>query len=182
MPESNYQSFLYPAGSSAGSGGSGSGGANMRPPTLRIGTVQTLEPTESATASITGSGSDYTLNLGLPKGAAGAIGAKGERGEQGPKGADGAAGSGGGITKTADAYKEYQSGFVTRPASMENNTWITVVFDKPFAEAPRLLTQPVLEGPRFYQVRNVTNTGYEVLCNYVSQLTGWYYEAFVPKT
>lgn len=173
MPESNYQSFLYPAGSSAGSGGSGSGGANTRPPTLRIGTVQTLEPTESATASITGSGSDYTLNLGLPKGATG---------EQGPKGADGAAGSGGGITKTADAYKEYQSGYVTRPASMENNMWITVAFTKPFAEAPTLLTQPVLEGPRFYQVRNVTNTGYEVLCNYVSQLTGWYYEAFVPKT
>ena len=175
MPESNYQSFLYPAGSSAGSGGSGSGGANTRPPTLRIGTVQTLEPTESATASITGSGSDYTLNLGLPKGATGAVGPKGA------DGADGAAGSGGGITKTADAYKEYQSGYVTRPADMENNTWRTITFDKPFAEAPTLLTQPVLEGPRFYQVRNVTNTGYEVLCNYVSQLTGWYYEAFVPK-
>lgn len=178
MPESNYQNFLYPAESSAGSGGSGSGGADMRPPTLRIGTVQTLEPTESATASITGSGSDYTLNLGLPKGAAGA---KGERGEQGPKGAAGA-GGGGGVAKTADAYKEYQSGYVTRPADMENNIWRTITFDKPFAEAPTLLTQPVLEGPRFYQVRNVTNTGYEVLCNYVSQLTGWYYEAFVPKT
>mgnify|MGYP000927022741 CR=1 FL=1 len=178
MPESNYQNFLYPAGSSAGSGGSGSGGANTRPPTLRIGTVQTLEPTESATASITGSGSDYTLNLGLPKGATGAIGPKGE---QGPKGADGA-GAGGAIAKTADAYKEYQSGYVTRPADMENNTWRTITFDKPFAEAPTLLTQPVLEGPRFYQVRNVTATGYEVLCNYVSQLTGWYYEAFVPKT
>ena len=179
MPESNYQNFLYPAGSSAGSAGSGSGGANTRPPTLRIGTVQTLEPTESATASITGSGSDYTLNLGLPKGATGAIGPKGE---QGPKGADGAAGAGGGIAKTADAYKEYQSGYVTRPADMENNTWRSITFDKPFAEAPTLLTQPVLEGPRFYQVRNVTNTGYEVLCNYVSQLAGWYYAAFVPKT
>lgn len=178
MPESNYQNFLYPAGSSAGSGGSGSGGANTRPPTLRIGTVQTLEPTESATASITGSGSDYTLNLGLPKGATGAIGPKGE---QGPKGADGAGGTGGGIAKTADAYKEYQSGYVTRPASMENNTWITVTFDKPFAKAPTLLTQPILEGPRFFQVRNVTTTSYEVICNYVSQLTGWYYEAFVPK-
>lgn len=182
MPESNYQNFLYPAGSSAGSGGSGSGGANTRPLTLRIGTVQTLEPTESATASITGSGSAYTLNLGLPKGATGAIGPKGEQGPKGADGADGAAGSGGGITKTADAYKEYQSGYVTRPADMENNTWRSITFDKPFAEAPTLLTQPVLEGPRFYQVRNVTNTGYEVLCNYVSQLTGWYYEAFVPKT
>lgn len=180
MP-SDYRDFLYPAGSSAGSGGSGSGGANTYPPTLRIGTVQTLEPNQSATATITGSGSDYTLNLGLPKGATGAMGAKGERGEQGPKGADGA-GGGGGIMKTADAYKEYQSGYVTRPADMENNTWRTITFDKPFAEAPTLLTQPVLEGPRFYQVRNVTNTGYEVLCNYVSQLTGWYYEAFVPKT
>lgn len=177
MP-SDYQNFLYPAGSSAGSGDSGSGGANARPPTLRIGTVQTLEPTESATASITGSGSDYTLNLGLPKGATGAIGPKGE---QGPKGADGAGGAGG-VAKTADAYKEYQSGYVTRPASMENNTWQTITFDKPFTEVPILLTQPVLEGPRFYQVRNVTTTGYEVLCNYVSQLTGWYYEAFVPKS
>lgn len=162
MP-SDYRDFLYPAGSSAGSGGSGSGGANTRPPTLRIGTVQTLEPNQSATATITGSGSDYTLNLGLPKGA------------------DGAAGSGAGIAKTADAYKEYQSGYVTKPNSMSNNTWTAVQFDKPFKEPPVLLTQPLVDDLRFFAVRNVTITGYEVLSNYAPSLVGWYYEAFVPK-
>lgn len=180
MP-SDYRDFLYPAGSSAGSGGSGSGGANTRPPTLRIGTVQTLEPNQSATATITGSGSDYTLNLGLPKGATGATGAKGDRGEQGAKGADGAAGSGAGIAKTADAYKEYQSGYVTKPDGMSNNTWTAVQFAKPFRETPVLLTQPLVDDLRFFAVRNVTTTGYEVLSNYAPSLVGWYYEAFVPK-
>jgi hypothetical protein len=167
MPESNYQNFLYPSGGSGGSGGSGSGGANTRPPTLRIGTVQTLEPTESATATITGSGSDYTLNLGLPKGAAGA------------KGADAA---GGGLTKTADAYKEYQSGYVERPAGMENNQWVVITFPKPFTEVPTLFCQPILDEVRFFLVKDVTATGYSIRCNYIGSLAGWYYEAFVPKT
>ena len=41
-------------------------------PHLTIGTVQTLEPGQSATAEITGTPEDPVLNLGIPKGQAGA--------------------------------------------------------------------------------------------------------------
>lgn len=175
MPESNYQSFLYPAGSSAGSGGSGSGGASARPPTLRIGTVQTLEPNQSATASITGSGSDYALNLGLPKGAVGAAGAKGDKGEAGSGGADLSK------LKPADLYKEYQAAYMERPAGMENNTWFEIQFPKPFKEVPTVFVQPVLDAVRFFLVNEITTTGFKIQCNYIGSLVGFYYEAYVPK-
>lgn len=174
MP-SDYRDFLYPAGSSAGSGGSGSGGANTRPPTLRIGTVQTLEPNQSATATITGSGSDYTLNLGLPKGATGAVGAKGDKGEAGTGGADLSA------LKPANLYKEYQAGYMERPDGMENNTWFEIRFPKPFTTAPTLYVQPVLDAVRFFLVNEITATGFKIQCNYIGSLVGFYYEAYVPK-
>lgn len=46
-------------------------------PHLTIGTVQTLEPGQSATADITGTDEDPVLNLGIPKGQAGASDAGG---------------------------------------------------------------------------------------------------------
>lgn len=46
-------------------------------PHLTIGTVQTLEPGQSATAEITGTDEDPVLNLGIPKGQAGASDAGG---------------------------------------------------------------------------------------------------------
>lgn len=174
MP-SDYRDFLYPAGSSAGSGGSGSGGANTRPPTLRIGTVQTLEPNQSATATITGSGSDYTLNLGLPKGATGAVGAKGDKGEAGTGGADL------GKLKPADLYKEYQAAYLERPDGMENNTWFEIHFPKPFSTTPTLFVQPVLDAVRFFLVNDITPTGFKIQCNYIGSIVGFYYEAYVPK-
>lgn len=42
-------------------------------PNLTIGTVETLEPTESATASITGTAENPVLNLGVPKGEQGDV-------------------------------------------------------------------------------------------------------------
>lgn len=177
MP-SDYQNFLYPAGGSAGSGGSGSGGANTRPPTLRIGTVQTLEPNQSATATITGSGSDYTLNLGLPKGAMGATGAKGDRGETGAAGSGGADSS---KLKPADLYKEYQAGYMTRPDGMANNTWAEVRFPQPFTEPPMVFCQPVLDSGRLFSIGEITATSFKIQCNYVGSLVGFYYEAYVPK-
>lgn len=174
MP-SDYRDFLYPAGSSAGSGGSGSGGANTRPPTLRIGTVQTLEPNQSATASITGSGSDYTLNLGLPKGAVGATGAKGDSGEAGSGGVDLSK------LKPKDLYKEYQTAYIPRPDGMANNTWFDIRFPKPFTEVPTVFVQPVLDDVRFFLVSGITTTGFKIQCNYVGSLVGFYYEAYVPK-
>lgn len=47
-------------------------GAVGATPHLTIGTVQTLEPSQSATATITGTDEDPVLNLGIPKGQAGA--------------------------------------------------------------------------------------------------------------
>lgn len=56
---------------------------------LRIGSVDTLAPGAQASASLTGAGSDKTLNLGLPTGGQGAQGPKGEKGDQGPQGEKG---------------------------------------------------------------------------------------------
>lgn len=53
---------------------------------LRIGSVDTLAPGVQASASLTGAGSDKTLNLGLPKGDQGPQGKQGAQGVQGAKG------------------------------------------------------------------------------------------------
>ena len=58
-------------------------------PGRRIGSVDTLAPGAQASASLTGAGSDKTLNLGLPTGGQGAQGPKGEKGDQGPQGEKG---------------------------------------------------------------------------------------------
>ena len=72
-------------------------------PSLEIGTIETLEPTEEAQASITGTKPNYTLNLALPKGEQGLqgpIGLQGEKGEKGDKGDAGEAGPQGPIGLT----------------------------------------------------------------------------------
>lgn len=53
---------------------------------LKIGSVDTLAPGVQASASLTGAGSDKTLNLGLPKGDQGPQGKQGAQGVQGAKG------------------------------------------------------------------------------------------------
>lgn len=53
---------------------------------LKIGSVDTLAPGAQASASLTGAGSDKTLNLGLPKGDQGPQGKQGAQGVQGAKG------------------------------------------------------------------------------------------------
>ena len=60
---------------------------------LKIGSVDTLAPGAQASASLTGAGSDKTLNLGLPKGDQGPQGEKGDKGDTGPQGAAGATGA-----------------------------------------------------------------------------------------
>lgn len=60
---------------------------------LKIGSVDTLAPGAQASASLTGAGSDKTLNLGLPKGDTGPQGKQGVQGPQGPAGATGATGA-----------------------------------------------------------------------------------------
>ena len=53
---------------------------------LKIGSVDTLAPGAQASASLTGAGSDKTLNLRLPKGDQGPQGEQGAQGVQGAKG------------------------------------------------------------------------------------------------
>ena len=59
---------------------------------LKIGSVDTLAPGAQASATLTGAGSDKTLNLGLPKGDQGPQGEKGDTGTTGPQGKQGAQG------------------------------------------------------------------------------------------
>lgn len=59
---------------------------------LKIGSVDTLAPGAQASASLTGAGSDKTLNLGLPKGDQGPQGEKGDKGDTGPQGKQGVQG------------------------------------------------------------------------------------------
>lgn len=54
--------------------------------TLKAGTVSTLAAGQAATASITGTAPNFTLNLGIPRGA---DGKQGEDGQRGQPGADG---------------------------------------------------------------------------------------------
>ena len=63
-------SLGIPQGIQGEKGDNGDTGAT---PNLTIGTVETLEPTESATATITGTDENPVLNLGLPKGEQGEV-------------------------------------------------------------------------------------------------------------
>lgn len=173
MP-SDWQQYLYPSTAGSGAGGSGSGaGGSGAVPSLSVGTVQTLPAGASATASITKQGSGYVLNLGVPQGAAGA---KGPVGPQGPAGTADAS-----KLKPQDLFKEFRQGYVERPQTMANNVWVTISFDTAFSAVPELYLQPVLGGPRLFSVKDITTTGYSVMCNYSGDLTGWYYTAYVPK-
>ena len=60
-----------PQGPQGNTGPQGATGATGATPNLTIGTVTTLEPDASATATITGTAENPVLNLGLPKGQTG---------------------------------------------------------------------------------------------------------------
>ena len=62
---------------------------------MSIGTVETLDPEQQATASFTGEGLQKVLNLGIPKGIKGDKGDKGDPGAPGEQGIQGAPGADG---------------------------------------------------------------------------------------
>ena len=70
-------------GATGNPGAPGKDGQNGVTPTLAAGNVETLEPGQPATASVTGEGSAYQINLGIPRGQTGAQGAPGQNGEDG---------------------------------------------------------------------------------------------------
>ena len=62
-----------PRGDTGARGEKGETGETGATPNLSIGTVETLEPTESATATITGTAENPVLNLGIPQGKTGEV-------------------------------------------------------------------------------------------------------------
>lgn len=70
-------------GATGNPGAPGKDGQNGVTPTLAAGNVETLEPDQPATASVTGEGPEYQINLGIPRGKTGAQGTPGQNGEDG---------------------------------------------------------------------------------------------------
>ena len=73
-------------GATGNPGAPGKDGQNGVTPTLAAGNVETLEPDQPATASVTGEGPAYQINLGIPRGQTGAQGAPGQDGQDGQDG------------------------------------------------------------------------------------------------
>lgn len=161
--EYGYESYLYPAGSAASGGGAGSGTGTAAPAKpLQIGRVQTLDGSQSATATLEETPTANVLNLGIPKGLSAFELAGGDlvyssvqdwlatlKGAKGDRGDTGDAGSGGGAAElTADAIKKalgdsvnkrmrlllphFEAGFIPKPDAMKNNEWIKVNFQQRF--------------------------------------------------
>jgi hypothetical protein len=64
-------SFCYLAGPTGPTGPTGASGTDAETPTITIGTVTTGEPGTQASASITGTAPNFTLNLTIPQGPTG---------------------------------------------------------------------------------------------------------------
>lgn len=75
-----------PKGDTGPQGPQGPAGEDGQTPNVTIGTVQTLPAGANATAEITGTTPNLSLNLGIPKGDPGEQGPKGDTGETGPQG------------------------------------------------------------------------------------------------
>ncbi len=63
--------FSIPAGPTGPTGPTGASGTDAETPTITIGTVTTGEPGTQASASITGTAPNFTLNLTIPQGPTG---------------------------------------------------------------------------------------------------------------
>lgn len=75
-----------PQGKQGATGNPGAPGKDGKTPTLSAGDVETLDPGQPATASVTGEGPAYQINLGIPRGQTGAQGAPGQDGQDGQDG------------------------------------------------------------------------------------------------
>ena len=73
--------FVIPKGETGETGSQGPAGATGATPNIQIGTVQTLDPGQQATASMTGTPENPLLNLGIPKGEKGDPGGDAESGD-----------------------------------------------------------------------------------------------------
>lgn len=119
-------------------------------------------------------------------------GAKGDKGDTGDAGSgDAAALNAGAITKALgnsinermrQLLPHFEAGFIPKPADMKNNEWVKVDFKQRFDDVefgmPVLLVQPLLSDYRNFLVNNLTDTGFEIRCNYVPDFQGLYYVKF----
>lgn len=175
MPnEYDFQSYLYPAGSASSGGGAAGAVQNLD---VKIGTVTTLEADEEATVTAVKGAGGVTLNFGIPKGA---------------KGEDGSAGSGGlsafelmSLPERREfLFPKFQCKYVPKPAGMRNNEWLHIDFTPRFDAQDNVLhlqVTPIISDYRNFIVSNVTNTGFDIKCNYVPDFQGLFYMAFVDR-
>lgn len=209
--EYGYQSYLYPAGSAASGGGAGSGTGTAAPAKpLRIGQVQTLNGSVSATATLEETPTATVLNLGIPQGlsafelAGGGLvyssvqdwlatlkGAKGDKGDAGSGGAELTAGAIKGalgansLARMQQLMLDFEAGFVPKPADMKNNEWYTINFKQQFDDIDLaggiVLVFPLLSDYRSFIVNKITSTGFDIRCNYVPDFQGLYYLKFSTR-
>lgn len=175
--EYGYQSYLYPAGSAASGGGAGSGTGTAAPAKpLQIGMVETLPGGSAATATLEETATNTVLNLGIPQGTHGDKGDKGDTGAAAPGAAVGV-----GVGSRTLMFPRYQHKYIPRPSAMRNNEWYTIKFDDKFdsiSESVHLQVTPVMSGYRSFLVNNVTEEGFDIMCNYVPEFVGLYYTAY----
>lgn len=193
------------SGGGAGSGSSAGTGTAAPAKPLRIGQVQTLDGYSRATATLEETPTANVLNLGIPKGlsafdlAGGNLlysneadwlatlkGAKGDKGDAGTANLSADAitkALGNSITeRLRRLLPHFEAGFIPKPNDMRNNEWIVVNFQQRFddvnVERPVLLVQPLLSDYRNFLVGKLTDTGFEIRCNYVPDFQGLYYVKF----
>lgn len=209
--EYDFQSYLYPAGSTSSGGGAGSGTGTAPAKPLKIGRVDTLDGFNRATATLEETSDATVLNLGIPKGLsayeladgglvypnAGAWiaslkGAKGDKGDTGDAGSAtltkgevvGALGANS-LARMQALMLDFEAVFVPKPADMKNNEWYTINFKQRFDDIELtggiVLVFPLLSDYRNFLVNKVTSEGFDIRCNYVPDFQGLYYLKFSTR-
>ena len=178
MPnEYDFQSYLYPAGSAASGGGAGSGTGTAAPAKpIKVGEVRTLEAGKEATVTLEETATATVLNFGIPQGNTGATGAPALT-TQPVIGVS--------VGSRNIMFPKFQAKYISRPVAMKNNEWLHINFETPFdsiADVVHLQVTPILTGYRYLLVRNVTSSGFDIMCNYTPEFEGLYYMAFVSES
>lgn len=179
--EYDFQSYLYPAGSTASGGGAGSGAGAAPAKPLKVGEVHTLKAGEEATVTIEETPAATVLNFGIPQGNNGQPGAKGDTGAPGAPAPTAQPVIGVSVASRSIMFPKFQAKYVPKPGAMKNNEWFHIDFETSFdsiTDIVHLQVTPVLVGYRHLLVSNVTHQGFDIQCNYTPEFVGLYYTAF----